>query len=499
MNRVAIYCRLSKEDREKKEESESVVNQRAMLLHYAKQQGWEVYRVYCDEDYSGADRNRPAFLHLLQDAKNRRFNIVLCKTQSRFTRDMELVERLIHGSFPLWGIRFVSVVDGIDTAVKGNKKARQISGLINEWYLEDLSDNIRSVLDSKRRSGQYIGSIALYGYEKDPGDKNKLVIDPPAAAVVREIYRRYLEGEGITQIAAALNESGVPNPTAYKRARGIGKAKEEEHHSPGKLWSWNTIKGILRNEMYMGTMVQGKNRKRSYKSSKLDRVPEQNWIRIPGTHPPIIQSDMFWSVQKRMCAKTRPRALGTLQPFAGHIKCIFCGAPMRIKRAGKNVYLTCNRPQTQNCHHGVPYEAMQHQVLAILNQLAAEHIEPLQSRPKQENRQLQEAVQQLDDLKREYDGLEHALAALYLEHTQHLIEMDQYEILQKALFERYRIVRLSLEYWEKRLQESIKTCEQSLTALHFKSLTPKLVAAFIDKIEAGKQGGHYLLRIHWAF
>ena len=136
--RAALYCRLSKEDAEKQQESESIQNQKALLLDYAAQQGWQVCAVFSDEDYSGADRRRPGFNAMLHAAEAGRFEILLCKTQSRFARDLELVERYIHGLFPLWGIRFVAVVDNEDTARKGNKKARQISGLVNEWYLEEI-------------------------------------------------------------------------------------------------------------------------------------------------------------------------------------------------------------------------------------------------------------------------------------------------------------------------------------------------------------------------
>ena len=125
------------------------------------------------------------------------------------------MERYLHRDFLLWGIRFIALVDRVDTGVQGGKKARQINGLINEWYLEDLSDNIRAVLDFKRREGRFIGSFAPYGYRKDEADHNRLVPDPQAAQVVREIFRRYLAGEGTARIAAGLNAAGVPSPTAY--------------------------------------------------------------------------------------------------------------------------------------------------------------------------------------------------------------------------------------------------------------------------------------------
>ena len=171
MGKAAIYCRLSEEDHNKRAETDdsvSIQNQKTMLIQYAMGQGWEIYNIYSDDDYTGADRNRPAFNRLLKDAEAHRFDIILCKNQSRFTRELELVEKYIHGLFPIWGIRFVSIVDNADTANKGNKKSRQINGLVNEWYLEDMSENIRSVLDNRRENGLHIGAFAIYGYKKDP-------------------------------------------------------------------------------------------------------------------------------------------------------------------------------------------------------------------------------------------------------------------------------------------------------------------------------------------
>lgn len=165
--KAAIYCRLSEEDRNKQfetDDSNSIQNQKTMLVQYTVEQGWELYDIYSDDDYTGSDRKRPEFNRLLADAEKRKFDIILCKTQSRFTRELELVEKYIHGLFPICVIRFISIVDNADTANKGNKKSRQINGLVNEWYLEDMSDNIRSVLTNRRVNGFHIGAFALYGY-----------------------------------------------------------------------------------------------------------------------------------------------------------------------------------------------------------------------------------------------------------------------------------------------------------------------------------------------
>lgn len=295
--KCAIYCRLSKEDGSE-HESESIQNQKSLLIKYAMDRDWEIYNIYTDEDYSGISENRPAFSELIADAEVRKFSIILCKTQSRFTRDMEQVERYLHKLFPIWGIRFIAVADNADTAVKGNKKARQIAGLVNEWYLEDLSDNIRSVLDHKRKQGLFVGSFPLYGYIKS-AEKGKLEIDENAAAVVRRIFNLYMSGLSIYAICKKLNAEGIPNPSAYKIMSGTAFRP-----SCGKNFSheWNktTVSRILSNEMYIGTMVQGRRRKLSYKSENIIDVPQSEWFIVNNTHEAIIEPDIFYQVQKIM-------------------------------------------------------------------------------------------------------------------------------------------------------------------------------------------------------
>ncbi len=182
---------------------------------------------------------------MIEAAKAKKFQIILCKSQSRFTRDMELVEKYIHGLFPVWGIRFIAVADNADTEVKGNKKARQINGLVNEWYLEDLSENVRMVFDLKRREGKYIGGFPIYGYRKDPADKNHIIPDPEAAEVVRQIYQWSLEGHGRQNIAYMLNQRGIPNPTRYKAERGWTCNRPVKNDFG--LWNKVTVGRILTN------------------------------------------------------------------------------------------------------------------------------------------------------------------------------------------------------------------------------------------------------------
>lgn len=302
---AAIYCRLSKEDsgREEGTNSESIVNQKKLLTDYAAKQDFKIFDYYIDEDRSGLDRERPEFLRLIEDARLGRFGVVLCKTQSRFTRDMEMVEKYIHGLFPLWGIRFISVVETYDTAVKGNKKARQISGLVNEWYCEDLSENIRAVLHKKMRDGEFIGSFACYGYVKS-ADRHGLLIEEETAEVVRRIYQMYLEGDSCRVIAAKLTGERILTPTAWKLRKGLNYSNPSamqgslaEGDSAEYTWSPNTIKRIISNETYTGTLVQGREQKVSFKSKKIKTVPREAWIRVENHHPAIIDRGVFKSVE----------------------------------------------------------------------------------------------------------------------------------------------------------------------------------------------------------
>lgn len=218
-----IYVRLSSEDRDKKnvtDESESIQNQKTMLINYCIEKGWQINGIYSDEDYSGADSKRPAWNQVLRDCEDGKCSIVVCKTQSRFSRDMEMIEKYIHGKFLEWGIRFVGVVDNVDTNVKGNKKARQINGLINEWYLEDLSENIKSTLSTKRKNGEFVGSFAPYGYLVDPNNKNHLIVDEVAAPIVKRIFDMYINGLGYISIAKALNDDHIP-PRVLEKGFGV--------------------------------------------------------------------------------------------------------------------------------------------------------------------------------------------------------------------------------------------------------------------------------------
>ena len=338
---AAVYCRLSKEDEDKAAaESESIRNQRALLLDWAATHGYHVYKVYTDEDYSGIDRARPGFNAMLNDARQGKFEVILAKTQSRFTRDMELVERYLHGLFPEWGVRFIAVLDHVDTCDPAGKKARQINGLINEWYLEDLSGNVRAVLDHKRHSGCYIASFALYGYRKDPADHSRLLPDPEAAAVVRHIFALYLQGYGTARIAHILNAEGIPPPS--------GK---------GKSWSSTMVLRLLRGEKYCGDLLQRKSCTPDFLDHrKVKNEGQSPQVYLRDHHEVIVPRLMFEAVQRELDRRQANRKAGS-RPSArywcsGKVVCGRCGSrfvPRRGAQADGGLRWVCGK----RVQHGV--------------------------------------------------------------------------------------------------------------------------------------------------
>lgn len=303
--KAAIYCRLSEEDRIKtNEDSESIQNQKSMLINYAAEKGWEVYDIYCDENYSGIDGERPEYNRLLADAEKHCFDIILCKTQSRFSRNMEHIERYLNGKLQEWGIRFVSVLDNADTDVRSNKKARQINGLINEWYLEDLSENVKAVLDNKHREGKSTRPFLPYGLKKCKDDKNKIEVDEEAARIVRQIFDYYLCGMGTKEIAEFLNAKGVLSPQEYKKSKGE-RLNIPKKNKSGK-WTQQAIIRILKNRMYTGDLVHNIYSKPSYKSKRVIKNKPEKWYIVPNSHEAVIPKSDFEKAGKMLSKNSVP-------------------------------------------------------------------------------------------------------------------------------------------------------------------------------------------------
>lgn len=517
--KAAIYCRLSEEDKNKAcetDDSGSIKNQKALLQQYAIKQGWEIADIYSDDDYTGSDRRRPEFNRLLADAQQGRFDIVLCKTQSRFTRELELVEKYIHGLFPLWGIRFVSIVDNADTANRGNKKSRQINGLVNEWYLEDMSENIRSVLDNRRQNGFHIGAFALYGYAKDPDQKGHLIIDEEAAAVVQEVFTLFSQGCGKTAIARILNSRGIPNPTEYKRLRGLRYRQPKT--GTGALWSYAAISHMLTNEIYIGNMVQGKYGSVSYKTKQNRPRPRELWYRVEGTHEPIIDRRLWDSVQALIAQKAKPFAGGSIGLFAGKARCACCGSSMRSSKSGDRRYLRCSaRYASKEACQGafISVDRLEQLVIEELRRLSAEYLDeealargiPLCGGLKAQKARL---VRDVSACEKKAADQDKALHTLYLDRIRGIVSERDYIQLSKE----FSAARGRLEQAIAAKKSQLSSLEEALASeadsrgalvrqyARPQRLTRQMVEILIDEIAVGRRipGTRDVpIEIHWSF
>lgn len=515
---VAIYCRLSEEDRNKAfddDDSNSIKNQKALLLQYALSHNWEVYGIYSDDDYGGADRSRPEFNRLIQDAEARKFNIVLCKTQSRFTREVELVEKYINRLFPQWGIRFRSVVDNADSLNEDNRIIRQMNGIMDEKYLADMSKNIRSVLTHRRKSGYHIGAFALYGYKKDPAQKGHLIIDEEAAAVVREVFTLFAQGYGKTAIARMLNDRGIPNPTEYKRLHGLRYQQPRGKNST--LWKYSAVSNMLTNEIYIGNMVQGKYGSISYKTKKNKPRPQEQWYRVEGTHEAIIDKELWDRVQKMIAERSKPFRTGKLGLFARKVRCANCGYTMRSTKNHQRYYLMCpNRHIAKDACSGafISVEKLEKMVIDELNALSAAYLnkDALErqldfcSNIKEQKQNIQKDLQ---IYQKKIDEYSKGIRELYLDKVRGILSEKDYLDMSKI----FSAEKTRLEFLAQGAESRIQELEERIVAGDNRKaviekyttpehLTREMVEIFIDYISVGKRipGTRDVpIEIHWNF
>ena len=345
--KAADYARISREDGDK-EESDSIGTQFDIIDDYiAHNDDITFIDRYSDDGWSGTNFDRPDFMRLMEDIKKGKINCVIVKDLSRLGRNYILVGQYLEMIFPMLNIRFISVNDRIDSIkdpASINNALVSFKNVMNDEYCRDISNKVRSSLDRKRSKGEFIGSFASYGYMKDPDDHHHLIVDPVAAEVVKNIFDWFLQGMSIIGIAKRLNHMGIPNPSAYKRQRGLNYK-----HPAGQLdsaWPDSSVKRVLKNRLYVGDMVQNKNRTKSYKVQVSVAVPEENWVIVPNMHEAIIDREKFETVQQLLMRDTRTSpGINHVSIFAGYIRCADCLRAMGKKSVaqsyGKYHYYVC--------------------------------------------------------------------------------------------------------------------------------------------------------------
>lgn len=519
-----IYVRLSSEDRDKKnitDESESIQNQKTMLIKYCIERGWQINDIYCDEDYSGADSKRPGWNKVLKDCEERKCTIVVCKTQSRFSRDMEMIEKYIHGKFLEWGTRFVGVVDNVDTNVKGNKKARQINGLINEWYLEDLSDNIKSTLNVKRKNGEFVGSFAPYGYLVDPENKNHLVIDEVTAPVVRRIFDMYIRGSGYIAIAKALNEDKIPPPCVRKKQLGSKyyNGNYEKNHSPATFWTDSAVYAILRRYTYTGALVQGRQEVVNYKTKKRRNKPQDQWDIIEDMHEPIISKETFFKVQSIRMQRGKGQKIpsGSCYSLAKKVFCGECGNTMWKMsyelRDGRYNYLCCRTRKTAKEHcnneHSIRLDELEEIVIDEINKLLKCYYDEKAigkiKAPKKDNNVQKSMAAEIKELEEKIKRNDARMAQMYTDKLDGIITVDEFtSFREKYKRETYEFEnRINILTAQLNEPSGKKTAQDTKYVLekyrHIDTLTFEIANEFISKIYIGKieENGSRNIEIKW--
>ena len=330
--RAIKYIRLSYTD-DKTVESNSVANQRKLIDDFiAKHDDIEVVAEKVDDGYSGVLYDRPAFMEMMELIKQGKANCVIVKDLSRLGREYIETGRYLRRVFPAYGVRFIAINDFDTLNEKADELSVSIKNIMNEEYSRDISVKTRSALDIKRRNGDFVGAFTVYGYLKTGESHKSLVIDPFAANVVRDIFRKRMEGYSATNIAAELNERGILSPLAYKRSQGLPYAKGGYADREDCKWSATTVIRILQDEIYTGTMVQGKQKTPHFKLKELETKPPEEWVRVEGTHEAIIDKADFDLVQKlrRLDTRTAPH-LEKVHLFSGVLVCGCCGSRMTRK------------------------------------------------------------------------------------------------------------------------------------------------------------------------
>ena len=325
---TALYCRLSQEDANEGD-SNSITNQKDILLRYAKEHRFPNPTFFVDDGYSGTNYDRPGFQQMLSEIEAGKVVVVLTKDLSRLGRNSSLTGLYINFTFPKYSVRYIAINDHFDT-IDPNSTDNDVAGIknwFNEFFAKDTSRKIRAVQKAKGERGVPLTTNVPFGYRKDPEGRTKWIVDEAAALVVKRIFKLCMEGRGPMQIAKLLQAEKVLNPTSYKRREGI-KSPSPETADPYH-WNTNTVVHILERREYTGCTVNFKTYTNSIWDKKQRETPIEKQAVFYNTHPAIIEQEVFDKVQQIRKQRHRRTKTGKISLFSGMVYCADCGAKMR--------------------------------------------------------------------------------------------------------------------------------------------------------------------------
>ncbi len=515
---AALYIRLSREDDDltSRAESNSITSQRE-FLHAFLQQHPEIqpFDYYVDDGWSGTNFDRPNFQRMIRDIESHRVDCVIVKDLSRLGRNAAETSNYIDNVFVRYGIRFIAVHNYIDTVERKMNAATHcitvgVQNVINESIAATTSVNVRGTLNIQRAQGKFIGSFACYGYKKDPDDHHQLIIDPPAAAIVRQIFDWYLAGKSPVGIAKQLNRMNIPNPTAYKKAMGL----KFRHPCPAAvtgLWPDSSVRNILKNEMYTGTMIQGKNTTISFKHKQCRAVPEEDWYRVEGTHEAIISKETFDKVQSMFSRKhiRRSPQKEDVDLFAGMVSCADCGRVMS-KKVNKHSYgtyeyyrcTTTTRYSNEACtRHSIRIDKMEIAVTCTIQAMIdtainMSHLLDIINNTPSRNTETAHLQRALDSAYAQREKIQNAMDDLYPDWKNGVIEQAEYIRLREKLREQLATIETNIAGAKSAIEEfnnGIGENNKFLSAFKkygkIEKLTRPILTELVDKIlvyEGGK-------------
>ena len=468
--KAADYLRLSKEDGDfsfspGKRESNSITSQRDLIHSFvSKCPDIELVAEYVDDGYTGTNFDRPNFQEMMKAVERGEINCIIVKDLSRFGREYIDAGQYIEKLFPRKGVRFIAINDHYDSLAangSGDSLIVPFKNLINDSYSRDISIKVRSNLENKRHRGEFIANFPVYGYIRDPEDKNKLLVDEFAANIVRMIFRWKIEGLSPVKIAAKLNEMGVLAPSEYKKACGSKYKTSFKTHRKAE-WSPVAVIRILTNETYCGVLVQGRRTTPNYKVKKVIYKDESEWTRIEGTHEAIIRSAEFNIVQRLMNEDCRSAPGGeTVHPLSGRIYCGDCGTLAKrkvVSHANKRYAYYCCPHSGKNgsCEaRTISEEALEAAVLASLRLQISLVLN------------MEQALSQIEELaweRREIRKLEANIEVqVGIIEKNNDLKVNLYEDFRKGLIDREELRQLK-EGFSQRIQEA----EQSIGVLRQK-------------------------------
>ena len=456
---AALYIRLSKED-ESEGPSQSVQNQESLLREFVQQHRLSVYDTYVDDGWSGTNFDRPDFQRMIGDIEARKVNMVITKDLSRLGRDYIMTGHYMERYFPEHRVRYISLLDGIDTGV--DSTANDITpfrAIMNDMYAKDISKKIKSVKRDKQRKGQFIGGKPVYGYKMHPTEKNKIVIDEEVAPIVRRVFALALSGMSCRNIAVLLNQEGIPTPATYAN---LPVARPGPYTG---LWSSERISDMLQNETYIGNMVQGRSVKISYKSKKCLKQGPANWVIVEGTHEPLVDAETFRKVRMLLNSRkhTRSRTYDFL--LKGLIFCHECGYPLAVlnrKNAmGEDVlYFVCRTYQRFTkagvcSSHSIKEKTVTDAVIDKVREVCRAYLNPDEllpmAREAVENSRKQSSLEtELQAVQSKIDSLTANLDRMYTDRLNGLLPEEDFQ----RIFNRAKLDRKLLE--EKRQELELR-------------------------------------------